>query len=154
MRAAIRSLYRADEAACVEALLPRAALPDELAASVAARARVLVEHIRSHRREAGGLDAFLQTYALDTEEGVILMCLAEALLRIPDEETANRLIRDKIGEAAWGRHLGESESHAHFEPAIRHGPDHRGRTGTRQASRSQGLSSFLRHAGRGGAHGR
>src|SRR6266851_9352819 len=62
----------------------------------------------AHRR--GGLDAFLQEYALSSPEGVALMCLAEALLRIPDSETVDRLIRDKIASADWQRHLGHSGS--------------------------------------------
>ncbi len=77
---------------------------------IAERARGLVEAIRQGRRRAGGIDAFLQEYALSSEEGVVLMCLAEALLRIPDHETADRLIRDKIGSADWEAHLGRSES--------------------------------------------
>src|SRR6266851_5482930 len=60
----------------------------------------------AHRR--GGLDALLQEYALSSPEGVALMCLAEALLRIPDAETVDRLIRDKIASADWQRHLGHS----------------------------------------------
>ena len=63
-----------------------------------------------HRRQHGGIDAFTQEYALSSEEGVVLMCLAEALLRVPDAETADRLIRDKIGGGDWERHLGQSES--------------------------------------------
>ncbi|MGH6661566.1 MAG: proline dehydrogenase family protein, partial [Rhodospirillales bacterium] len=58
----------------------------------------------------GGLDAFLREYELTSEEGVVLMCLAEALLRVPDAATADRLIRDKIADADWQRHLGRSES--------------------------------------------
>ena len=72
--------------------------------------RRLVETVRRQRRDAGGLDTFLVEFGLDTEEGVVLMCLAEAFLRIPDEETANLLIRDKIGTAEWESHLGGSES--------------------------------------------
>jgi RHH-type proline utilization regulon transcriptional repressor/proline dehydrogenase/delta 1-pyrroline-5-carboxylate dehydrogenase len=109
-RAAIRALYRADEAACVKRLLPRAELPRDAELRAGARARTLVEKVRRQEREAGGLDAFLQEFGLDTKEGVVLMCLAEAFLRIPDEETANLLIRDKIGGAAWEDHLGGSDS--------------------------------------------
>ena len=63
------------------------------------------------RRGSGGaLDAFLRQYSLASREGVILMCLAEALLRIPDGETADRLIADKIPTGAWDEHLGDSDS--------------------------------------------
>ncbi len=108
--AAIGERYRADETACVGTLLADARLAPPMAETVEARARRLVEYIRAKRRPVGGLDIFLHEYALDTEEGIVLMCLAEALLRIPDEETAARLIRDKIGTAAWVDHLGRSDS--------------------------------------------
>ena len=108
--AAIGKRYRADEAACVDTLLADARLAPPMAEIVDGRTRRLVEHIRAERRPVGGLDIFLHEYALDTDEGVVLMCLAEALLRIPDEETADRLIRDKIGGAAWAEHLGRSNS--------------------------------------------
>ena len=111
-RAAIDAFCRADEADCVKRLLPRAELPRdaELRAGARARARALVEMVRRGERDAGGLDAFLHEFGLETEEGVVLMCLAEAFLRIPDEDTANLLIRDKIGAAAWEEHLGGSDS--------------------------------------------
>lgn len=109
-RAAISALCRADEAACVRRLLPRAALPRDGEMRAEALATRLVETVRRQRRDAGGLDAFLAEFGLDTEEGVVLMCLAEAFLRIPDGDTADLLIRDKIGGAAWESHLGASES--------------------------------------------
>ena len=70
---------------------------------IAARARDLVARGAGPRLGQGGLDAFLQEYALSSREGVVLMCLAEALLRIPDAETADRLIRDKLAEADWAQ---------------------------------------------------
>ena len=108
-RAAIAAAYRADERASLEALIPLARLEPERADKSAALARRLVVAVRQGRR-AGGLDAFLHEYDLTSQEGVVLMCLAEALLRIPDAETADRLIRDKIGPADWERHLGHSRS--------------------------------------------
>ncbi len=74
------------------------------------RAAKMVEAIRAEGRDQGSLDAFLLEYSLSTEEGVVLMCLAEALLRIPDAATANKLIADKLGGADWQSHLGKSES--------------------------------------------
>ena len=109
-RAAIGALYRADETAVVEALLREAALDPDAKARVAARARALVETVRAAQPAQGGIDAFLHEYSLSSQEGVVLMCLAEALLRIPDADTADRLIRDKVGSADWQRHLGQSES--------------------------------------------
>ncbi len=83
--------------------------PEQIHA-VSARAGKLVEAIRVEGHNQGSLDAFLLEYSLSTEEGVVLMCLAEALLRIPDAATADRLIADKIGGADWQSHLGKSES--------------------------------------------
>ena len=70
----------------------------------------LVESVRRERAAKSGLDAFLRKYDLSSQEGVILMCLAEALLRIPDDDTADRLIADKIRAGDWESHLGDSES--------------------------------------------
>src|SRR5690606_14760201 len=58
----------------------------------------------------GAIEAFMRQYDLGSEEGVLLMCVAEALLRIPDADTTDKLIRDKLGEADWKRHLGQSDS--------------------------------------------
>jgi RHH-type proline utilization regulon transcriptional repressor/proline dehydrogenase/delta 1-pyrroline-5-carboxylate dehydrogenase len=110
LRAAIRALHRADETECVEALLRRAALPSDALDRIADTARRLVRAVRQRRYRQGGLDAFLHEYALSSREGIVLMCLAEALLRIPDADTADRLIRDKIGGADWEKHIGRSES--------------------------------------------
>ena len=110
LRAAVRAAYRADETACVLERIGQAALPAETVARIEQRAAGLVEAVRRERVGFGGIDAFLHEYALTSREGVTLMCLAEALLRIPDDETADRLIRDKIGGADWERHLGHSDS--------------------------------------------
>jgi len=110
LRAAITAAYRADETAAVEALLGEAALSAEQRARVAERAAAFVVAVREGRQGQGGIDDFLQEYSLSSQEGVVLMCLAEALLRIPDPDTADRLIADKIGSADWERHLGHSES--------------------------------------------
>ncbi len=99
-----------DETVAVNRLIDVARMAQPQRDRTAQRARALVEAIRQGRRPAGGIDAFLQEYALSSEEGVVLMCLAEALLRIPDPDTADRLIKDKIGPADWERHLGRSRS--------------------------------------------
>jgi RHH-type transcriptional regulator, proline utilization regulon repressor / proline dehydrogenase / delta 1-pyrroline-5-carboxylate dehydrogenase len=109
-RAALSAAYRGDEAEAVARVLEAAALPAEMRARIAARARVLVAEARQRRQGKGGIDALLHQYALSTPEGVALMCLAEALLRIPDAATVDRLIRDKLAPADWARHLGRSDS--------------------------------------------
>ena len=110
LRAAISALYRKDETACLQALLAELDLADEQLAGIDARARSLVAEVRRRRIGEGGIDAFMHEYDLDSREGVVLMCLAEALLRIPDAETADRLIRDKLADADWDAHIGRSES--------------------------------------------
>jgi RHH-type proline utilization regulon transcriptional repressor/proline dehydrogenase/delta 1-pyrroline-5-carboxylate dehydrogenase len=110
LRKCLRAAYRADETATVEALLAAAELPAESLDRIGERARALVKSVREKRVGQGGLDAFLHEYELSSREGVVLMCLAEALLRIPDAETANLLIKDKLGDADWEKHLGTSES--------------------------------------------
>ena len=110
LRRGIESARRADETAILEALLGDATFPPKVQARIARTARRLVEDFRKKGAGHGPLDAFLHEYKLSDQEGVVLMCLAEALLRIPDAETADRLIHDKLTDADWGRHLGKSES--------------------------------------------
>jgi len=110
LRAAIRDAHRLDETEADARILAAAEIPADSRDRIAATARRLVVAVRRERLGRGGLDAFLQEYALSSPEGVALMCLAEALLRIPDSETVDRLIRDKIASADWQRHLGHSGS--------------------------------------------
>jgi RHH-type proline utilization regulon transcriptional repressor/proline dehydrogenase/delta 1-pyrroline-5-carboxylate dehydrogenase len=98
------------EADRVRALLDRARLPAERRSRVQEYAQSLVEAVRREPASGVGLDAFLRQYHLGSQEGVILMCLAEALLRIPDAHTADRLIADKIGAGEWERYVGRSDS--------------------------------------------
>lgn len=109
-RQALRALYYADEDACVNLLLDQLALPFEQKQRISEHAENLVKAVRAGRYGKGGIDAFMLQYELSSEEGVALMCLAEALLRIPDTETADKLIRDKLGTADWKEHLGGSSS--------------------------------------------
>ena len=109
-RSAIAAMLFADETATVKALAAEAAFSPEDQRRVAELARQLVAAVRAARRQQGGIDAFMQEYSLSSEEGVVLMCLAEALLRIPDTGTADKLIADKLGGKDWERHLGQSES--------------------------------------------
>jgi RHH-type proline utilization regulon transcriptional repressor/proline dehydrogenase/delta 1-pyrroline-5-carboxylate dehydrogenase len=110
LREAVREAYRADETACVELLLAQAAMDDGQRERVRARAHGLAARVRAARGDQPGIEAFLHEYRLSTPEGVMLMCLAEALLRIPDADTADRLIRDKLGGGDWAGHLGHSGS--------------------------------------------
>jgi RHH-type proline utilization regulon transcriptional repressor/proline dehydrogenase/delta 1-pyrroline-5-carboxylate dehydrogenase len=102
--------YRADETKTVESLLAAAPFDAAAQSRIAGKARELALKVRADRASASRIDSFLQEYALSSQEGVALMCLAEALLRIPDSATADRLIREKLGAADWQRHLGKSES--------------------------------------------
>ena len=110
LRGTIRAAHGADENALVGELLASSAIDEAMRARIQARAMGLVEVIRNGRRVQGGIDIFLHEYDLSTEEGVALMCLAEALLRVPDAATADALIRDRIGGRDWAHHLGQSDS--------------------------------------------
>jgi RHH-type transcriptional regulator, proline utilization regulon repressor / proline dehydrogenase / delta 1-pyrroline-5-carboxylate dehydrogenase len=107
---AINPQYLSEEQPLVRELADLARLSPERARDAGARALALVQAVRNTRGSGGALDAFLREYSLASREGVILMCLAEALLRIPDGETADRLIADKIPSGAWDEHLGDSDS--------------------------------------------
>ncbi len=104
--AAIDADYLSAEEPIVRRLADLARLDPPQRAAVHERALRLVEAARAARPSGGGLDALLREYHLASREGVILMCLAEALLRIPDAETADRLIADKVGAGDWEEHLG------------------------------------------------
>lgn len=107
LRRAITSAYRRDETEAVEWLLAQGAKPLADAVPLAYR---LVSGVRQKRARSSGVDALMHEFSLSSEEGVALMCLAEALLRIPDSQTADRLIADKISKGDWRKHLGESPS--------------------------------------------
>jgi len=98
-----------DEAALVTRLIGEAALSEADRARIAAAGADLVTRIRASARP-GMMEVFLAEYGLSTDEGVALMCLAEALLRVPDATTMDALIEDKIAPSDWGRHLGKSSS--------------------------------------------
>ncbi|MGE5096537.1 MAG: trifunctional transcriptional regulator/proline dehydrogenase/L-glutamate gamma-semialdehyde dehydrogenase [Betaproteobacteria bacterium] len=113
LRRAITAARRPPEPACVRALLDEPQLPPGQEANVEALARRLVESLRGRQSGLGreGLvQGLLQEFSLSSDEGVALMCLAEALLRIPDDPTRDALIRDKIGRGDWRAHAGRSAS--------------------------------------------
>lgn len=106
----LNQAYLGDETELVEKLITAATLPTDAVNHIQKKAEQLVSQVRKTRLNQGGLDAFLYQYDLSSQEGIALMCLAEALLRIPDKATVNKLIRDKITRADWEEHLGQSES--------------------------------------------
>ncbi len=109
LRAAITAHTRAPEAACVARLITQATLPADMAHAVGVAARTLVEALRA-KGSRGMVAGLVREYDLSSQEGVALMCLAEALLRIPDRATRDALIRDKIGGGDWRAHAGHSPS--------------------------------------------
>ncbi|SDY81619.1 bifunctional proline dehydrogenase/L-glutamate gamma-semialdehyde dehydrogenase PutA [Nitrosomonas sp. Nm33] len=109
-RSVLNHAYLYDEAEQLNRLLPLVQLHEREQAQVEALARQLVNMVRSKEWVEGGIEALLHEYDLSTQEGVLLMSLAEALLRIPDAATADRLIQDKLSSAEWERHLGHSSS--------------------------------------------
>src|SRR6185312_7529503 len=110
LRAAIGEARRRDETASVATVLAAAEMAPGANERIAETGRRLVAAVRGKRVDEGGLDAFIHEYALSSREGVALMCLAEALLRIPDTGTIDRLIRDRLASADWESHLGHSGS--------------------------------------------
>ncbi|CAD7339833.1 trifunctional transcriptional regulator/proline dehydrogenase/L-glutamate gamma-semialdehyde dehydrogenase [Sphingomonadales bacterium 56] len=109
LRQAITAAYRRDEAACVAPLLEAATLDGPDREAIRQIARQLVTTLRAHR-SGSGVEALIQEYSLSSEEGVALMCLAEALLRIPDDATRDALIRDKLAGGDWSAHVGGGKS--------------------------------------------
>ncbi|HME21554.1 MAG TPA: bifunctional proline dehydrogenase/L-glutamate gamma-semialdehyde dehydrogenase PutA [Acetobacteraceae bacterium] len=109
-RTQMRRLHRAAEADVLAPLLDAATLASDVASRVDSRARALVHAARAAHRPGGDVTDFLAEYGLGTAEGVALLCLAEALLRIPDAATADALIDDRIAAANWQAHVGHGDS--------------------------------------------
>jgi RHH-type proline utilization regulon transcriptional repressor/proline dehydrogenase/delta 1-pyrroline-5-carboxylate dehydrogenase len=110
LRATINDLYRVDEASHVAHLMDYARLETPQNNAILQTATRLVEQVRQARKNTAGIDSFMIEYSLSGEEGIALMCLAEALLRVPDKSNINRLIKDKIAGADWHSHRGQSDS--------------------------------------------
>ncbi len=106
----INNLFLADEATLVRELAEAADPGAPARKKIQVTATQLVAAVRKQSKADGGIEAFLQQYDLSSAEGVLLMCIAEALLRIPDADTADRLIADKVTSADWKNHLGASDS--------------------------------------------
>ena len=112
-RAAITGAYRRAETDAVPMLLEQARLPEAIAARAHSLAYQLADKLRNQKTasgRAGMVQGLLQEFSLSSQEGVALMCLAEALLRIPDKATRDALIRDKISNGNWHSHIGRSPS--------------------------------------------
>ena len=112
-RAAITGAYRRAETDAVPMLLEQARLPEAIAAQAHSLAYQLADKLRNQKTatgRAGMVQGLLQEFSLSSQEGVALMCLAEALLRIPDKATRDALIRDKISNGNWQSHIGRSPS--------------------------------------------
>ncbi|WP_308517065.1 bifunctional proline dehydrogenase/L-glutamate gamma-semialdehyde dehydrogenase PutA [Sphingomonas flavescens] len=107
-RTAVRGAYRPDENKVVDERIAQARLSAAELGEATATARALVKGVRAHR--PSGVDAFLHAYDLGSDEGIAMMCLAEALLRIPDAHTADELIADKLSGPDWSDQVGRSDS--------------------------------------------
>ena len=110
LRSAIAGAFLQDEQAAVAALLAQVKTTPAEQSAAQELARRLIATLRAQRSRASGVDALMQEFSLSSHEGIALMCLAEALLRIPDRATADRLIADKLAGGDWRRHLGHSPS--------------------------------------------
>jgi RHH-type proline utilization regulon transcriptional repressor/proline dehydrogenase/delta 1-pyrroline-5-carboxylate dehydrogenase len=110
IRQKIREFYRIDESVAVEHILPLAEVNDDAASRAWEKARKMSLKIRRDESGNGAIDALLAEYTLSSEEGVVLMCLAEALLRVPDKHTQDALISDKVSKGQWNSHIGSSDS--------------------------------------------
>ncbi|PSU48895.1 bifunctional proline dehydrogenase/L-glutamate gamma-semialdehyde dehydrogenase [Photobacterium frigidiphilum] len=106
----ISPLYSVDESLWLEQLLPLAEPSDVERKHTTDNAAELIQRVRADKNAIQMIDALLLEYSLDTKEGILLMCLAEALMRIPDAATADALIRDKLSVADWKSHLKNSDS--------------------------------------------
>ncbi|BCB45450.1 bifunctional protein PutA [Vibrio alginolyticus] len=106
----ISPLYMVDESQWLEQLLPLATPTEDEKSAITTQTTQLIEAIRADKKSIQMIDALLLEYSLDTQEGILLMCLAEALMRIPDAATADSLIKDKLSVADWKSHLKNSDS--------------------------------------------
>ena len=110
IRQKIRDFYRIDENQAIDHILPLAEVSMGARSRAWERARKMVLQIRNDQDGNSGIDALLNEYSLSSAEGIVLMCLAEALLRVPDKTTQDELIRDKLSKGHWSSHLGNSDS--------------------------------------------
>lgn len=110
LRQSIADAYRMDERTLMTELIDTAKLESYRLQDIRNKAMFLVEQVRTLRKKTTGIDSFLTQYSLSSAEGIALMCLAEALLRVPDNATIDKLIKDKLTGGNWKSHLGQSDS--------------------------------------------
>jgi RHH-type proline utilization regulon transcriptional repressor/proline dehydrogenase/delta 1-pyrroline-5-carboxylate dehydrogenase len=110
LRNNITQMYYADETNCVESLMARMTLSSENKHEIERIATDLIHAVRDEKNDQTSVEALMSEYDLSSEEGTVLMCLAESLLRIPDKQTEDLLIRDKLTSGDWEKHIGASES--------------------------------------------
>ncbi len=109
LRQILRENQYVDERVLLQQLVEESNIPDSLRSNISIRTQDIVTQVRESS-DPVLMESFLAQYGLSTSEGVALMCLAEALLRVPDNQTVDALIHDKISPANWGKHLGQSSS--------------------------------------------
>ncbi|AVA24681.1 trifunctional transcriptional regulator/proline dehydrogenase/L-glutamate gamma-semialdehyde dehydrogenase [Rhizobium sp. NXC24] len=109
LRQAITAAYRRPETECLPPLVAAARVSEAKRYDIRSTARTLIEALRA-KHKGTGVEGLVHEYSLSSQEGVALMCLAEALLRIPDTDTRDALIRDKIAEGDWSSHIGGGKS--------------------------------------------
>jgi len=110
LREKINLAYRKDETETVQSLLNYLNFNQDTEKAIAQLAEKLIQSVRKHHAERSFVEAFMVQYDLSMEEGILMMCLAEALLRVPDKETEQLLLKDKLTSVNWQKHVGESES--------------------------------------------
>ncbi len=110
LRDAITKAYRMDESECLQNLIPQATFSDKQLIPIGDTAKRLITTTREYKKKQGKIDTLLHQYDLSTDEGIALMCLAEALLRIPDKATMDKFISDKLSTAEWSNHLAADNS--------------------------------------------
>jgi RHH-type transcriptional regulator, proline utilization regulon repressor / proline dehydrogenase / delta 1-pyrroline-5-carboxylate dehydrogenase len=149
LRASITAAYRRPEPEAVPMLIEQARLPAQIAKATNKLAADIAEKLRNQKSangRAGMVQGLLQEFSLSSQEGVALMCLAEALLRIPDKATRDALIRDKISNGNWHSHLGQPiavRQRRHLGPAV-----HRQLVATHnEAGLSRSLSRIIGKSG-------
>ncbi len=110
LRDALDHAYRQDETEVINQLIELAQSPTEAITRIQTHATRFIQGIRDAQAKSSGIESFMYEYDLTSEEGVALMCLAEALLRVPDKATRDQLIKDKVASADWASHMGQSDS--------------------------------------------
>ena len=104
IRQKITANTRINEQECVANLIKNITINEQQNTDAISLATKLISQIRETRVKGVGVDSLMQQFKLSTKEGIALMCLAESLLRIPDKDTQNKLIRDKINKGSWGNY--------------------------------------------------